>query len=66
MQNATFDENPHDNERISLILGYAINFISHTKHRCMGGWIILWIAKTQTNISDTHVVYVSIFWAYIT
>ena len=41
VQNATFDENPHENERINVILGCAIGLIACAKHRCMGGWLKL-------------------------
>ena len=42
VQNATFDENPYENERIRVILGCAISSIARAKHRCTGGWLILW------------------------
>ena len=41
MQNANFDENPHENERIGVILGCAIGLIACAKHRCTGGWLKL-------------------------
>ena len=41
VQNATFDENPYENERIRVILGCAINSIARAKHRCTGGWLII-------------------------
>ena len=37
VQNATSKENPHENERIGIILGCAISFIAHAKHRCTVG-----------------------------
>ena len=40
--NATFDENPNENERTRVILGCAISSIACAKHRCTGGWLILW------------------------
>ena len=36
-------KNPLENERIWVILGYAISSIAHAKHGCMGGWLKLWI-----------------------
>ena len=42
VQNATFDENSYENERISVVLGCAISSIARAKHRCMSGWLILW------------------------
>ena len=41
VQNATFDENPHENEIIWVILGCAISSIARAKHRCTGGWLKL-------------------------
>ena len=41
VQNATFEENPHQNERIGVILGCAISLIARAKHGCTGGWLIL-------------------------
>ena len=41
VQNATFDENPHENERIRVILGCAISSIASAKYRCTGGWLML-------------------------
>ena len=41
VQNATFDENPHENERIWVILGCAISPIARAKHGCTGGWLKL-------------------------
>ena len=41
MQNVIFDENPHGNERIWVILGCAIGFLACAKHRCTGGWLKL-------------------------
>ena len=41
VQNATFDENPYESERIRVILGCAISSIARAKHRCTGGWLIL-------------------------
>ena len=43
VQNANFDENPHENQRIKVILGCAISSIAHANHRCTGGWLILWL-----------------------
>ena len=40
MQNATFDKNPHANERIGILLGCAISFIARAKHGCTGGWLL--------------------------
>ena len=40
-QNTNFDENPHENERIRVILGCAIGLIACAKHRCTGGWLKL-------------------------
>ena len=40
VQNATFDENLHENERIRVILGYAISSIAHAKYGYTGGWLI--------------------------
>ena len=37
-----FDENPHEDERIGVILGCAISSIARAKHECMGGWLLLW------------------------
>ena len=45
VQNATFDENPHENERIVVILGCANNIIACAKHGCTGGWLKLWCVK---------------------
>ena len=49
VQNNTFEENSHENERIGVILGCAISFIAHAKHGCTGGWLILcagyWVHK---------------------
>ena len=41
VQNATFDENPHENERIVVILGCANSIIACAKHRWAGGWLKL-------------------------
>ena len=41
VQNATFDENPQENERIWAILGCAISSIACAKHGCTGGWLKL-------------------------
>ena len=49
MQNATFDENPHENERIRVILGCAIGFIACTKHRYRGVWLKLCMCTTFIN-----------------
>ena len=43
MQNATFDEIPHENERIRVISGCAISSFARAKHGCTGGWLILWL-----------------------
>ena len=48
VQNDTFEENSHENERIGVILGYAISFIARAKHGCAGGWLILWYKRTWT------------------
>ena len=40
VQNATFDENPYENERIRVLLGCAISSIARAKHGCKGGWLI--------------------------
>ena len=45
VQNATFDENPYENERIRVILGCAISSIARAKHRCTGGWLIRCFVK---------------------
>ena len=42
VQNAMFYENPHENERIWVILGCAISSIARAKHGCTGGWLKLW------------------------
>ena len=42
VKNATSEENPHENERIGVILGCTISFIARAKHGCTGGWLILW------------------------
>ena len=41
VQNATFDENPHENERIVVILGCANSINACAKHRSTGGWLKL-------------------------
>ena len=41
VQNASFDENPHENERIVVILGCANCIIACAKHRYTGGWLKL-------------------------
>ena len=41
VQNATIDENPHENERIRVILGCAISSIARAKFSNTGGWLIL-------------------------
>ena len=41
VQNATFDENPQENERNWAILGCAISSIARAKQGCMGGWLKL-------------------------
>ena len=38
VQNDTFEENSHANERIWVILGCAISFIARAKHGCTHGW----------------------------
>ena len=40
VQNDTFEENSHENERIRMILECAISFIARAKHGCTGGWLI--------------------------
>ena len=40
VQNAFFDDIPHENERIRVILGCAISSIARAKHGCTGGWLI--------------------------
>ena len=52
MQNATFDENPHENERIWVILGCAISSIACAKHGCTGGWLIL-----CNEVGPRHAIY---------
>ena len=52
MQNATFDENPHENERIRVTLGCAIGSFAYAKHRCTGGWLKLWPKKNFHDSSD--------------
>ena len=47
VQNATFDENHQENERIWAILGCAISSIARAKHRCTGGWLKLWVSTTR-------------------
>ena len=42
VQNTTFDENPHENERIMVILGCAIGLICLCKTQVQG-----WLAKTM-------------------
>ena len=49
MQNATFDENPHENQRIRVILGCVISSIACAKHGCTGGWLILCCQHRQGN-----------------
>ena len=34
VQNADFEENPHENERIGVILGCAISFIAPVQNMC--------------------------------
>ena len=41
VQNATFVENLHENERIVALLGCANSIIACAKHRCTGGWLKL-------------------------
>ena len=40
-QNATFDKDINEDERIRMILGSTIGLISHTKHGYMGGWLTM-------------------------
>ena len=42
VQNATFDENPHENERIVVILGCANSTIA-----CAKTQVHRWLAKTM-------------------
>ena len=42
VQNDTFEENSHENDRIGVILGCTISFTAHAKHGYAGGWLILW------------------------
>ena len=49
VQNATFDENLHENERIVAISGCANSIIAYAKHRCTGGWLKLWSEGTWTS-----------------
>ena len=55
VQNTTFDENPYENERIRVILGCAISSIARAKHRCTGGWLILWWKVKICYISEYYV-----------
>ena len=48
VQNATFDENPHENERIRVILGYAISSIA-TK----------WMSLKQYVVSDNPKLFIT-------
>ena len=50
VQNATFDENPHENERIGVILGRAIGLIACAKHRCTGGWLKLCLTMIREKL----------------
>ena len=52
VQNATFDENPYENERIRVILGCAISSITRAKHRCTGGWLILCAVLTRPTFTQ--------------
>ena len=51
VQNVTFDENPHENERIVVILGCANSIIACAKHRCTGGWLKLWPHPCRSSVS---------------
>ena len=44
-----FDEIPHENGRIRMILGCAINSIACAKHGCLGGWLILCLVRDCGN-----------------
>ena len=52
VQNATFDENSYENERIRVVLGCAISSIARAKHRCMSGWLILWYFALTGELRD--------------
>ena len=57
VQNVTFDENPHENERIVVILGCANSITACAKHRCTGGWLKLChdtICVVTSDISCCH------------
>ena len=49
VQNATFDENPHENERIWVILGCAISLIARAKR------VHVWLANTMLYVV-VHVI----------
>ena len=56
VQNVTFDENPHENERIVVILGCANSMIACAKHRCTGGWLKWWYLLSKCrNTSGTSI-----------
>ena len=42
VQNATFDENPHESGRIRVILGCAISLIACVKHRWLANTMDTW------------------------
>ena len=42
VQNATFDENPRENERIWAILGCAISSIARAKHGWLAKTMVMW------------------------
>ena len=50
VQNATFYENPHENERIVVILGCANSINAWAKHRCTGGWLKLCPHVTENRL----------------
>ena len=60
MQNATFDENPHENERIVVILGCAISSIARAKHGCTGGWLILCVNSRKICSILTDVLFMCV------
>ena len=64
VQIATFDENPHENERIGVILGCAICFIACAKHRCTGGWLKLWFVHFWTFYKFEHQLEGNVVWIF--
>ena len=56
VQNATFHENPHEIERIWVILGCAISSIARAKHGCTGGWLKLWIEYSTEMLETLYTV----------